>query len=141
MSSCLIGKNISLGQSFNCFGEAKNYLSNIGNVCLFSPLLFVKTSTKFVLEIYPFPFFREIWCTLNTFDIFFWTMNGWLGYVVHSVYITLGLFKIYYRINFPDNMDNIVPYVWKTWWTHLENPMALWLLVINALNLDLEWTD
>ena len=69
----------------------------------------------------------------NTFDIPFWIMNELLGYVVHSVYITLGLFRIYYRIFFSDNMDNIVPYIAKTWWTHLENPMSLCFLVINAL--------
>ena len=68
-------------------------------------------------------------------------MNGWLGYVVHSVYITLGPFKIYYRINFLDKMDNIVPVMGKTWWTHLENPMALFFFMISALDLNLEWTD
>ena len=38
-------------------------------------------------------------------------------------------------------MDSIVPVIGGNWWTHLENPMALWFLVINALNLNLEWTD
>ena len=38
-------------------------------------------------------------------------------------------------------MDRIVSVVVKTWWTYLENPMALWFLVIDALNFNLEWTD
>ena len=40
-----------------------------------------------------------------------------------------------------DNMDNIVPVIGKTWSTDLENPTALWLLVINALNLNIEKID
>ena len=38
-------------------------------------------------------------------------------------------------------MDNIVPVRGGNLLTHLENPMALWLLVINALNLNIEWAD
>ena len=41
-------------------------------------------------------------------------MNGWFVYVVHSVYIALGLVKIYYRIRFLDNMDNIFPVMGKS---------------------------
>ena len=66
-------------------------------------------------------------------------MNGWLWYVVHSVYITLGIFKIDNRINILDNKDNIIPVIGKTWWNNLENPMALSFLVANALNLNIEW--
>ena len=68
-------------------------------------------------------------------------MSGVLGYVVHSVYITCGLIKIYYMLYIFDNMGNIVLIIEKTWWTHFENPMALWFLVINALFLSLEWID
>ena len=35
-------------------------------------------------------------------------------YVVHSVYITRGLIKIYYLIYFIDKMVNIVPIIEKT---------------------------
>ena len=38
-------------------------------------------------------------------------------------------------------MDNIVQVIGNTWWTDLENPMALYFLVINALNLNIEWTN
>ena len=38
-------------------------------------------------------------------------------------------------------MDNIVPVIGKNWLTHLENKMALWFLVINALNFNIEWID
>ena len=68
-------------------------------------------------------------------------MSGWLGYVVRSVYITRGLIKIYYIIYFLDNMVNIVSIIEKTWWTYLEIPMDLLFLVINALFLNIEWTD
>ena len=65
-------------------------------------------------------------------------MNGSLGYVVHSVYITFGLFKIYYRINFLDNMDTIIPVIGKRDELIWKKPTALLFLVINALNLNLE---
>ena len=86
-------------------------------------------------------FYRKIDALYYKIEILFWKMNGWLGYVVHSVYITIGPFKIYYRIKLLDNMDNIVTVMGKTWWTHLENSMVLWFLVINAFNLNIEWID
>ena len=38
-------------------------------------------------------------------------------------------------------MDNIILIIGEIWWTHIENPMALHLLVTNTLNLNIEWTD
>ena len=38
-------------------------------------------------------------------------------------------------------MGNIVPIIDKTCRTHLENPMALYFLVINALFLNIEFSD
>ena len=35
-------------------------------------------------------------------------------------------------------MDNIIPVIMETWWTHLENPMNLFFLVANDLNLNCE---
>ena len=45
--------------------------------------------------------------------------------VVHSVKITLVLFIIDYRINLLEDIDNTIPFIVETWWTHLENPMAM----------------
>ena len=46
-----------------------------------------------------------------------------------------------YRINILDNMNNIIPVIGEIWWKHLENPMALWCLAENDLNLNHEWID
>ena len=136
---------------FFFFEDAKNSLSNMGHACLLFPL-FLKTISKFHIPVFnqwavylediTIGLFSRKFCPIeNTINISFWTISGWFWYVVHFVYITLGLIKLYYRIYSLDNMGNIVPVTEKTWWTHLENPMALCFLVINSLFLDLEWTD
>ena len=48
-------------------------------------------------------------------------MNGLFWNVVHSIYITLWLFIIDYRINILEDIDKIIPVIGKTWWTNFEN--------------------
>ena len=68
-------------------------------------------------------------------------MDGWLWYVVHILYIPLGIFKIDYRINILYKMDKISPVIEETWWNRFENPMALIFSVANDWDLNFEWID
>ena len=58
-------------------------------------------------------FFSNIGAFLNTVQRVFWTVKWWHLNAVHSVYITSGIFIIYYRINILEDRNKNLPVIGK----------------------------
>ena len=133
--------------SFIWFEDAKKSLLNIGHVCLFFPLFLCKPYPSFVYR-----------CLID--EQFVWKIKPFFCLSVNLVHcIThprlpfdqlvgdLDMHSMVCRSHV-DSLKFIISYIFlislefffpiidKNWWTHLENPMALYFLVNNALFLE-----
>ena len=143
MSFYSFGKTQSLTPTLIVFEEDNNSFSKIGNVN--SPPFFVSKSLyicsmdkQLIVNMDPIHFYQECWCIFEhswegNFNSKFWHLN-----VIHSVYITAGIFIIDYIINILDNRDHSFPVMGKTWQNYLKIELRFVMFLIGIWINDFE---